>query len=103
MRPSTRALVIVSALGAPLVVSAQTSTGVTRAQVRSELVQLERAGYAPNSDLDVNYPQHAQTALAQAARAIPGATSIGGVAPTTSSAGSGREGSASKRSVYFGL
>jgi hypothetical protein len=103
MRSSFRALASVAALVVPVVAFSQANTDLTRAQVKSELVQLEHAGYAPNSDLDVNYPQHAQASLAQAGRSTPGASSIGGVAPAYSSAGGGRDGSLNKRSVYFGL
>jgi hypothetical protein len=55
------ALVLSSALAAPAFAFAQGSGPVTRAQVKVELVQLEKAGYSPGGE-DVNYPQDIQAA-----------------------------------------
>jgi len=51
------ALVLASALAAPAFAFAQSDSGVTptRAEVKAELVQLEKAGYNPASDR-VHYP-----------------------------------------------
>lgn len=54
-------LVISSALAAPAFAFAQSNGPVTRAQVKAELVQLEKAGYNPGGE-DVNYPQDIQAA-----------------------------------------
>jgi len=55
------AVVIASALAAPAFAFAQSNGPVTRAQVRAELVQLERAGYNPSSD-QTQYPSNIQAA-----------------------------------------
>ena len=61
------AVAIASALAAPAVSFAQQSNGpVTRAQVRAELVQLEKAGYDPASD-QTEYPKNIQAAEARVA------------------------------------
>ena len=49
----------------PAAVAAQPS-GLTRAQVRAELVQLEKAGYDPTSD-QTEYPKNIQAAEARVA------------------------------------
>jgi hypothetical protein len=61
------AVVLASALAAPTFAVAQTNGPVTRAQVRAELVQLERAGYQPGGGQDVHYPQDIQAAEARVA------------------------------------
>ena len=53
---------LTAVLIAPAVSFAQTSNGpVTRAEVRAELVQLERAGYQPASK-QIHYPDEIQAA-----------------------------------------
>lgn len=102
------ALVIVSALAAPTFAFAQSNAPVTRAQVRAELVQLEKAGYNPSEDR-VNYPQDLQAAQARV-NAENGTTAYG-----ASTAGSSQSGAAvsqssgraavsmsNPNSVYFG-
>jgi hypothetical protein len=96
------ALVIASALAAPTFAFAQDSNGpVTRAQVRAELVQLEKAGYNPSTDR-VDYPQNIQAAQARV-NAENGANAYG-----ASTAGSSQAGvraavpTSGRNSVYFG-
>ncbi|WP_429571432.1 DUF4148 domain-containing protein [Paraburkholderia sp. UCT70] len=48
----------------PIASFAQTHAPVTRAQVRAELANLERAGYNPIPD-DVDYPSRLQNAEAR--------------------------------------
>ncbi len=55
------ALVLSSALAAPAFTFAQSNGPVTRAQVKAELAQLEKAGYSPGGE-DVNYPRDIQAA-----------------------------------------
>lgn len=52
------AVVIVSALAAPTFVFAQSNDNgpVTRAEVKAQLVQLEKAGYNPSSDRSITRP-----------------------------------------------
>jgi Domain of unknown function (DUF4148) len=59
IRALTSAVVIASALAAPAFAFAQSNDPVTRAQVKAELVQLERAGYNPAGD-QTHYPDAIQ-------------------------------------------
>ena len=98
------ALVIATALAAPTFAFAQSNGPVTRAQVRAELVQLEKAGYEP-SRADRYYPADLQAAQNRVAEqngtAQPAISSYGGAA--TGSSQSGRTGSANgAKSIYFG-
>ncbi|CAE6949993.1 DUF4148 domain-containing protein [Paraburkholderia domus] len=66
MKSIIKAFAVAALVAAPLASFAQSSQPVTRAQVREELVQLEKAGYNPNDWL--NYPaniQHAEAIVAQ--------------------------------------
>ena len=55
------ALILSSALAAPAFAFAQNNAPITRAQVKAELIQLEKAGYSPGGE-DINYPQDLQAA-----------------------------------------
>jgi Domain of unknown function (DUF4148) len=94
------AVVLASALTAPLASFAQQSNApVTRAQVRAELVQLEKAGWRPAMNMGNNpdYPdgiqaaeakvaaQNAKTATAPAP--VADASSVGGVVSGSSASG----------------
>ncbi|MCA8101807.1 DUF4148 domain-containing protein [Burkholderia contaminans] len=62
-----RAVLLSCALSAPIVAFAQTTDhAVTRADVRADLVRVEKAGYRPISN-DPNYPEDIQTAEAKVA------------------------------------
>ena len=88
------AIAIAAVLAAPGFAQAREDGPVTRAQVRAELVQLERAGYNPASD-DITYPANIQSAQARVdARQGVAATSFGG-----SSEGASASGHASRVSV----
>ena len=54
-------IAIAASLSAPLFAHAQSNAPVTRASVRAELIQLEQAGYRPETDR-VNYPANIQNA-----------------------------------------
>jgi hypothetical protein len=78
------ALVLASALAAPVFAFAQSnSSPVTRAEVKAELVQLEKAGYNPASDRN-HYPDALQAAEARVDATQGVATSAYG--PSTSGA-----------------
>jgi hypothetical protein len=96
------ALVIASALAAPTFAFAQDNNGpVTRAQVRAELVQLEKAGYNPSTDR-VNYPENIQAAQARV-NAENGGSAYGPSVAGTSNSGARVSAPVSGRnSVYFG-
>lgn len=61
------AVVLASALAAPAVSFAQSSAPLTRAQVRAQLVQLEKAGYDPAGGVSPYYPTRLQAAEARVA------------------------------------
>ncbi|GAB7521618.1 DUF4148 domain-containing protein [Paraburkholderia sp. 2C] len=82
MKTIATLLVTAVALTAPVLSFAQsTDHGLTRAQVRAELVQLEQAGYNPQTAADANYPQDIQLAEAKVA-AQNGATNTASTADT---------------------
>nr|WKF60540.1 hypothetical protein HUO10_005061 [Paraburkholderia busanensis] len=98
------ATVAIAALAAPAVSFAQSNQPLTRAEVRSQLVQLEKAGYNPVGD-HINYPENlqaaqarvdAQNGTAQAANSGYGSPAVG-----TSQSGSPLHGN-DRNSVYFG-
>jgi len=87
MKSLIQAVVVAAALAAPVAVFAQSNAPLTRAQVRAELVQLEKAGYNPARGEDPYYPADIQAAEAKVA-AQNGATSgYGGVVSGSSDAG----------------
>ncbi|SAL02624.1 membrane protein [Caballeronia pedi] len=65
MKTLISAVAVAAALAVPALSFAQQSDApLTRAQVRSELVQLEKAGYNPNIS-DPSYPSNIQAAQAR--------------------------------------
>jgi hypothetical protein len=97
------ALVIASALAAPTFAFAQESNGpVTRAEVRADLVRVERAGYNPSTDR-VDYPQNIQAAEARV-NAGQGNSGYGSSTAGTSNSGAPRASlnMSDRNSVYFG-
>jgi hypothetical protein len=87
MKTLLRAVLISCALGAPALAFAQTSNApITRAEVRADLIRVERAGYHPVGS-DPYYPADIQAAEAKvvAQDASPEAHSVGGVAMTGAS------------------
>src|SRR5580704_9024143 len=98
------ALVLSSALAAPAFAFAQNNAPVTRAQVKAELVQLEKAGYNPGGE-DINYPQDIQAAEQRIAEQQSVATSSYGSADNGSSVSGNRVHAApdnATQSIYFG-
>jgi hypothetical protein len=102
-----QSLIVAAALAIPAVSSfAQSNANapVTRAQVRAELVQLEKAGYQPGRD-DPQYPRDVQAAEARvSAQNAAAGTSYGGVADSGSASGAPVQQSfaGSARSLYAG-
>ena len=80
MKSLVQALVVSAVLAAPFAAFAQSNAPLTRAQVRDELVQVEKAGYAPTSST-VNYPADIQAAQARVAQqpSLAAADTSGGV------------------------
>ncbi|SAK51793.1 membrane protein [Caballeronia fortuita] len=55
------------AFAAPVASFAQSNQGLTRAEVRAQIVQLEKAGYNPGVVSDTTYPADIQAAEARVA------------------------------------
>src|SRR5262245_48797025 len=82
--------VAAGALAAPALSFAQSNAPVTRAEVRADLVRLEKAGYQPAVGEDVNYPADIQAAEAKVAAQDGNKLTndaVGGVAQTSMSSG----------------
>ena len=107
MKTLISAVVVAAALVAPVASFAQSNQPVTRAQVRAELVQLEKAGYNPVND-NFAYPANIQAAQARvdAQDGTAQAANSGYGAPTAGSSQAGRAASpiskSDRNSVYFG-
>lgn len=104
MKSLIQAVVIATVLAAPVASFAQSSQPVTRAQVRAELIQLEKAGYQPGRD-DPHYPADIQAAQgrvdAQNGTAQAAQSGFGGVVSGASQSGRAVPVGGPK-SVYFG-
>ncbi|SIT41702.1 conserved exported hypothetical protein [Paraburkholderia ribeironis] len=104
MKSLVQAVVIAAVLAVPVASFAQTNQPVTRAQVRAELVQLEKAGYQPGH-ADPHYPADIQAAQArvdaQKGTAQPAESGFGGAVSGSSQAGHAAAPAGSK-SIYFG-
>ncbi|CAH2798235.1 MAG: FIG00455304: hypothetical protein [uncultured Paraburkholderia sp.] len=103
-----KTLISAAVIAAALVASfAQSNQPVTRAQVRAELVQLEKAGYNPASDR-IDYPANLQAAQARVnaengtAQASAQVADSGYGAPIAGSSQAGRAVTTDRSSVYFG-
>jgi hypothetical protein len=90
MNKATVIFVAAVAIIAPVTVLAQaTQQPITRAQVRAELVELERAGYNPNTAGDNCYPADIQAAEAKVtAEHAAAGRAVGGVPGRGSESGS---------------
>jgi hypothetical protein len=99
-----QSLIVAAALIVPAVSSfAQSNARVTRAEVKAQLVQLEKTGYHPGRD-DPHYPADIQTAEARVAAQNGAATAFGGVADSSSVSGAALRlaSNSGTRSIYFG-
>ncbi|MGF6770941.1 hypothetical protein P3T18_003420 [Paraburkholderia sp. GAS199] len=114
MKSLINAVALTLALAAPLAAFAQSNQPanqpVTRAQVRAELIQLEKAGYNPGIANNDTYPAEIQAAEARVATQNSAAqtdtSGVGGVASGSAAVGAhkyvpeaDRKG---PRSIYFG-
>ncbi|QGZ60136.1 DUF4148 domain-containing protein [Paraburkholderia acidiphila] len=84
MKSLVQAVVIAAALAAPVAVFAQSNQPVTRAQVRADMVQVEKAGFNPARSNPNEYPANVQAAEARVAAQN---SAIGGVNNGSSQAG----------------
>jgi hypothetical protein len=87
MKSLIKAVAIAAVLAAPVISFAQTNEPVTRAQVRNELVQLEKAGYNPATANDYDYPNDIQAAEARVAAQNGNTTGYGSGANGSTQAG----------------
>ncbi|ASL47076.1 hypothetical protein bAD24_III06760 [Burkholderia sp. AD24] len=105
MKSLIQAVVIAAALVAPVASFAQSNQPVTRAQVRSELIQLEQAGYQPGR-ADPYYPADIQAAQARVAEqngtAQAAQSGYGGVVSGSSQGGHPVALDNGPKSTYFG-
>ena len=90
MKSLIQAVIAASVLCAPIVSFAQSNAPVTRAQVRAELIQLEKAGYHVGDGDNAHYPEDIQAAEARISTLNSAATGHGG--STNGSSNSGRPG-----------
>jgi len=89
MKSLIQAVVIAATLAAPVAVFAQSNQQpLTRAQVRAELIQVEKAGYNPARSNPNEYPGNIQAAEARIAAQN---SAVGGV-----TSGSSQEGHAAQ-------
>ncbi|AOJ33046.1 DUF4148 domain-containing protein [Burkholderia metallica] len=84
-----------------------TESTVTRAQVRAELVQLEKAGYQPGRANNPHYPNDLQAALTRIhandpAMADAATSGYGSDAVAATQSGSRPATRIAERSIYFG-
>jgi Tfp pilus assembly protein PilE len=100
-----QALIVAAVLAVPAVSSfAQSNAPVTRAEVKAQLVQLEKAGYQPGRD-DPYYPADIQAAEARVSAQNGAAASFGGVTEGASASGARAVSPAlndNAKSIYFG-
>ncbi|CAG9268118.1 DUF4148 domain-containing protein [Paraburkholderia unamae] len=102
MKNLIQAVVVAAALAAPVAVFAQSNQPVTRAQVRAELVQLEKVGYHVGDGDQAHYPDAIQAAEVKVALQN---NAVGGVAGGSSASGAAvalRPADDGMKPVYFG-
>ena len=87
MKTLIQTVAVALALVVPVASFAQSNAPVTRAQVRAELVQLEKAGWRPGAGSDPHYPDDLLAAEAKVAAANGATSGYGGVAAGNSDAG----------------
>jgi hypothetical protein len=96
MKSLIQSVAVALALVVPVASFAQSNGPVTRAQVRAELVQLEKAGYHVGDGDHTTYPREIQAAEAKvAAQQVAENGGYGGVASVRSDAGKPRNGQVS--------
>jgi hypothetical protein len=102
MKSLVQALIVATAIAAPVASFAQANQPVTRAQVRAELVALQKAGYRVGDGDNAHYPDAIQAAEAKIAAQQ---SAVGGVADGSSASGapaSSNHPYDGMKPVYFG-
>ena len=93
-----QSLIIAAVVAIPAVSFAQSNESLTRAEVRAQLIQLEKAGYNPTGD-QTQYPQNIQAAQAR----IDAANGVSAASYGSSTGGTAAAGSRSTGSDVNGL
>ncbi|BBU27598.1 hypothetical protein BTHE68_13320 [Burkholderia sp. THE68] len=103
MKSWVNAVIAAAVVSSPLASFAQSSAPVSRAEVRAELIQLEKAGYSPAAE-DASYPAKLQAAEARVDDVRLAQAQAEGYGASTGAAS--QSGRASKRvdpqGVFFG-
>jgi hypothetical protein len=87
MFKAIRTIALVAAtLAVPAISFAQSTDGLTRADVQSQLVNLEKSGFQPAAGDNTQYPANFQAAEANVAPQPAAFTSVGGIAMNGTSA-----------------
>ena len=106
MKSLIHAVVVAATLAAPVAVFAQSNQPLTRAEVREQLVQVEKAGYNPATANDNDYPANIQAAEARVNVENGSATGYGGVVSGSSASGAhaykSEAAGTGPQSIYFG-
>jgi hypothetical protein len=87
MKSLINAVAVAVILSAPALSFAQSSGGLTRAQVRADLVRVEQAGYYPGDGDNTQYPANIQAAEAKIAAEDAASHSYGGTPGGASASG----------------
>jgi len=93
-----QSLIIAAVVAIPAVSFAQSNESLTRAEVRAELIQLEKAGYNPAGD-QTQYPKNIEAAEAR----IDAANGVSASSYGSSTSGTTAAGSRSADSNVIGL
>jgi hypothetical protein len=112
MKSLIKAVAIAAILAAPVASFAQADQQpLTRAEVKSQLIQMEQAGYNPATSNDTTYPADAQAAerriqaqnpaVAQTQEPVADTSGYGGATSGSSQSGAVVQPAGSK-SIYFG-
>jgi type II secretory pathway pseudopilin PulG len=100
MKSLINAVAVAAALAIPAASFAQSNDQVTRAQVRHELAQLQKAGYRAGQGDQAFYPAQIEAATARVAAEEKSASGFGGV--NSGSSASGAPATNGVRSLYSG-
>jgi len=90
MKSLIKAVALAAVLAVPAISFAQSNQPVTRAQVRADLAQLEKAGYNPFDSSDAHYPAAIQRAEARVSASNDDAQASGYGPATSGASQSGR-------------
>jgi hypothetical protein len=104
MKSLIKAVAFALAFAAPVVSFAQSNEPLTRAEVRAQLIQIEKAGYNPSAADDSTYPADVQAAEAKVAAENAATSGEGGVVSGSSESGLSTVATSfnSQRSIYRG-